>query len=210
MWQKGRKMVKGRDVEGRASQKRELERYFISSMVFYFFFSAVFLAVIALLGYVSNLVYGNPLINYALYGETRGKILFSTILIVSIVGAFVYGLIKHRRRIFLKTPPYVNKKLNAILNIGFVWIFLSGFYFITHFSSFLSDFGTYTSFSLFNGYTYYLTGDSSFALNYCTVFPMMQGELENWAIYLHWIILPLFVASLLMLMGVLIYVKYKK
>ncbi len=203
-------MVTGEEAGGRADQKRELERYFISSMVFFFFFSTVFLAVVVLLMYVSNLVYGNPFINYALYGETWGKVLFSTILMVLVAGLFIYGCIKYRRKIFWKTPPYVNKKLSRIFNVGLDWMFLSGVYFIIRFSNFLSDFGTYTSFSLFNGYNYYLTGDFSFALNYCTVFPMIQGELENWAIFLRWIILPLFIASLLMMMGVLIYVKYKK
>jgi hypothetical protein len=203
-------MAAGEGVRDIANQKRELERYFISEMLFYFPLTAVTLTVIVLSTIISNLVYGNPLINQILYGEIWGKILSSIILIASIIGVFSYGLVKYRKRIFWKTPPYVSKKLNAVFNVGLVWMFISGLYFITHFSNFLSDFGTYTSYSLFNGYAHYLTGDFGFALNYSITFPMVQSEVGNWALWLYWIILPLFVVSLLMVMGVIIYVKYKK
>jgi hypothetical protein len=200
----------GEETRDKANQKKEWERYFISNTVINFFFGTVFLTVIVLLIYVSNLLYGNHLINYIMYGDTVGKILFSIILIVSIIGVFVYGLIKYRKKIYWKTPPYVSKKLNGVFGIGFVWLWLSGLYFIREFSRFLSDFGTYTSYSLFNGYSYFLTGDFRFAMNYCMIFPMVQSVSENLAFWLYWLILPPFIVSLFMVIGVLLYVKYKK
>lgn len=200
----------GEEIRDKANQKEELEKYFLSYMVFNLFFGTVFLTVIFLLTYVSNLLYGNQLINYILYGETGGKILFSIILMVLIIGVFLSGCIKYRRKIYWKTPPYVSKKLNVVFGIGFVWSLFSGLYFIEHFSRFLSDFGTYTSYCLFNGYSYYLTGDFRFAMNYCMIFPMVPSVSESWAFFLYWLILPMFIVSILMVIGVLIYVKYKK
>ncbi len=198
------------EIQDKTDQKEKLEKYFIYYTVFNLFFGIVFLTVIVLLIYVSNLLYGNQLINYILYGETGGKLLFSIMLMVSIIGVFVFGIIKYRKKIYWKTPPYVSKKLNIVFGIGFVWLLLSGLYFIRDFSRFLSDFGTYTSYNLFNGYSYYLTSDFRFAMNYCMIFPMVQSVSENWAFWLYRLILPLFIVSLLMLIGVLLYVKYKK
>jgi hypothetical protein len=83
-------MAAGEGVRDIANQKRELERYFISEMLFYFPLTAVTLTVIVLSTIISNLVYGNPLINQILYGEIWGKILSSIILIASIIGVFSY------------------------------------------------------------------------------------------------------------------------
>ncbi|MGQ9722398.1 MAG: hypothetical protein ACUVXA_13870 [Candidatus Jordarchaeum sp.] len=200
----------GEETRDKANQEEDLEKYFLSNTIFTLFFGIVFLTVIVLLIYVSNLLYGNPLINYILYGETGGKLLFSIILMVLIIGVYVYGLIRYRKKIYWKTPPYVSKKLNAVFAIGFIWLWLSGLYFIREFSSFLSDFGTYTSYCLFNGYSYYLTGDFSFAMNYNMIFPMVQSVSENWAFWLYWLILPMFMVSLLMVIGGFLYVKHKK
>lgn len=79
----------GEETRDKANQEEDLEKYFLSNTIFTLFFGTVFLTVIVLLIYVSNLLYGNPLINYILYGETGGKLLFSIILMVLIIGVYV-------------------------------------------------------------------------------------------------------------------------
>jgi len=188
--------------------KREMVSYFVVSLQVNFLFLITFLTVATLLFHVSNLVYGNPLVNFLIHSNIGLQIGFCITLTLLIISASIFVVLKYRYKLGGKTlPKGISKGLNRVFTIGIIWMCLSVFYLVFHFFGFFNEYNLYVGYSLFCGFNYYLTGYFPYVLNYSMILEMVQGTIYRWRLMLYYLDTPLLVVSILIILGVLIYAK---
>ncbi|MHA1604677.1 MAG: hypothetical protein ACTSV0_08415 [Candidatus Freyarchaeota archaeon] len=146
--------------------KREMVSYFVVSLRVNFLFLITFLTVATLLFHVSNLVYGNPLVNFLIHSNIGLQIGFCVTLTLLIISAFIFVVLKYHKKLDGKTlPKGISKGLNRVFTIGITWMYLSVFHLVFHFFGFFNEYNLYVGYSLFCGFNYY----RSYAVDGCFV-----------------------------------------
>ncbi len=184
------------------------ETYFISNSVLGLVI-VVIMATVPLLLHVSDLLYGNYLINYVAHGNFEVKAILYITLIVLLNAAPIYVIIKYRKKIkiFWIAPPSLRNKLYvSFFNLGLTLLFLSVAYFILWFFDFLHKYSMFFGFTLFFGGSYYFTGFFDY-FHYFTGSIMLQLASNSWGQWLYFYIIPLFMVSTALLFGVFLYLK---
>ncbi|MFB0559796.1 MAG: hypothetical protein ACETWM_01000 [Candidatus Lokiarchaeia archaeon] len=203
-----RKRIDSRLVSLTEEDKTEIKRYFVTNLKIDLLFLIVFLVAAPLLFHASNLMYGNPLVNYLVHSNIELQIIFCVSLTLLVVSASVFIVLKYRKKIYWKNlPKGVSRGLNRVFTLGLTSLNISVFYFFFHFFPFLNEYNLYVNYSLFCGLNYYITGYFGYVLNYSMIFEMLQVVINHWEVMLYYLDTPLFMVSILIILGGLLYVK---